>query len=304
LTAGAASRQRDGVLTENFSWRGNDVRWTRRGSGPAVVLCHGTPWSAALWAPIAEVLSAEFSVHLWDMVGYGTSTMADGQDVSLAAQSELLAALLAEWRLDTADTAPHVVAHDIGGAVSLRTHLLHGAPYRSLALVNVVALAPWGSEFFRLVGAHADVFTRLPPALHEALVREYVRGAAARPLAADDEEMLVRPWLGRQGQAAFYRQIAQADQRYTDEVEPRYPDLGLPVAVVWGEKDTWIPVDRAQRLATLIPGAELHLVPQAGHLIHLDAPEALTGIVQRWLQRRNASGQGELPAPRPRTHRR
>ncbi|MGH3589375.1 MAG: alpha/beta fold hydrolase [Pseudonocardia sp.] len=273
------------MLTETFSWRGNDVRWTRRGSGPAVVLCHGTPWSAALWAPIADVLSAEFTVHLWDMPGYGTSTMASGQDVSLAAQGQLLADLLVEWGLDTPDTAPHVLAHDYGGAVSLRAHLLHGALYRSLALVDVVALAPWGSEFFRLVAENAEVFTRLPPPLHEALVREYIRGAAARPLPVEGEEMLVRPWLTEQGQAAFYRQIAQSDQRYTDEVEPRYPEIDLPVAVVWGEDDTWIPVDRAHRLAGLIPGAELHLVPRAGHLIHLDAPEALTGILQRWLAR-------------------
>jgi pimeloyl-ACP methyl ester carboxylesterase len=275
--------------TETFTWRGNDVRWSRKGSGPAVVLCHGTPWSAALWAPIADALSTDFTVHLWDMPGYGTSTMADGQDVSLATQAELLVALLAEWGLDASgdvpDAAPHVVAHDYGGAVSLRAHLLHGARYRSLALVDVVALAPWGSDFFRLVAGNAEVFTQLPPALHEALLRAYVRGAAARPLSGDDEEMLVRPWLSTQGQAAFYRQIAQADQRYTDEVEPRYPDIDMPVTVVWGADDTWIPVDRAHRLAALIPGAELHVVPRAGHLIHLDAPEALTAILQRWLLR-------------------
>jgi pimeloyl-ACP methyl ester carboxylesterase len=273
------------VLTETFSWRGNEVRWSKRGSGPAAVFCHGTPWSSALWAPIADALAADFTVHLWDMPGYGTSTMAEGQDVSLGMQSELFAALLAEWGLGSTDGAPHVVAHDIGGAVALRAHLLHGAPYRSLALVNVVALAPWGSEFYRLVGDNADVFTRLPPPMHEALVREYIRGAAARPLAPDHEEMLVRPWLSDAGQAAFYRQIAQADQRYTDEVEPRYPEIDLPVTVVWGADDTWIPVDRAHRLAELIPGAELHVVPEAGHLIHLDAPAALTGILQRWLLR-------------------
>ena len=66
--------------------------------------------------------------------------------------------------------------------------------------------------------------------------------------------MLVSPWRGAEGQDAFYRQIAQADQRYTDEVEPRYPEIGIPVLVVWGQQDTWIPVDRAHRLGELIPG--------------------------------------------------
>jgi pimeloyl-ACP methyl ester carboxylesterase len=273
----------DAVAPEvgTFPWRGSEIRWSSRGSGPPVVFCHGTPWSAALWWPIAEALATDHTTYLWDMAGYGSSTMADGQDVSLAAQGELLAALLAHWGIGS----PHVIAHDYGGAVSLRAHLLHGAAFRTLALVDAVALAPWGSDFFRLVAAHPDVFTQLPPELHEALLREYVRGAAARPLAGDAEDMLVTPWLGGRGQAAFYRQIAQSDQRYTDEIEPLYPSLGIPVTVVWGRDDAWIPVDRAHRLASLVRGAELHVVPDAGHLIQLDAPAALTALLQRWLLR-------------------
>ena len=114
-----------------------------------MVFCHGTPWASALWAPIADALSTEHTVYLWDMLGYGTSSMTEG-DVSLAAQGRVLADLLSHWEL----AAPDVAAHDYGGAVALRAHLLHGAAYRSLALVDVVALAPWGSDFFRLVAAN------------------------------------------------------------------------------------------------------------------------------------------------------
>ena len=243
------------------------------------MFCHGTPWSSALWKRIADALSSDFTVYLWDMLGYGASEMTEGQDVSLGAQGALLADLLEHWEL----SEPHLVAHDYGGAVSLRAHLLHGARYRSLALVDVVALAPWGSEFFRLVAENAQVFARIPPPLHDALVRAYITGAAHHPLAADDLDVLVAPWLGTGGQAAFYRQIAQADQRYTDEIEPLYPTVDLPVMIAWGTDDTWIPVDRAHRLAEQITGAELHLVPEAGHLVQLDAPEHLTALLQRWL---------------------
>ena len=48
--------------------------------------------------------------------------------------------------------APHVVAHDYGGAVALRAHLIHGRHFSSMVLVDVVALAPWGSPAFRLLG--------------------------------------------------------------------------------------------------------------------------------------------------------
>ncbi|MGD9528462.1 MAG: alpha/beta fold hydrolase [Pseudonocardia sp.] len=270
------------MLDATLRWRGQQVRWTRRGTGPPVVFCHGTPWSSAVWAPIADALGPDVTTYLWDMPGYGSSTMADGQDVSLAAQGELLAALVAHWGLDR----PDVVAHDIGGAVALRAHLLHGAAYRSLALVDVVALAPWGSEFFRLVGRHADVFAQVPHPLHEALVRAYIAGAAHRPLPAAVHDALAAPWLGERGRAAFYRQIAQADQRHTDEIEPLYPSIDLPTIVVWGAQDRWIPADRAQRLAGLVPGAELVLLPDAGHLVQVDAPAALTATLQRWLLRR------------------
>jgi pimeloyl-ACP methyl ester carboxylesterase len=269
------------VLDATFRWRGQEVRWARRGTGPPVVFCHGTPWSSAVWAPIADALGPDVTTYLWDMPGYGSSTMADGQDVSLAAQGELLAALVAHWGLDR----PDVVAHDIGGAVALRAHLLHGAAYRSLALVDVVALAPWGSEFFRLVGRHAGVFAQVPHPLHEALVRAYIAGAAHRPLPAAVHDLLAAPWLGERGRAAFYRQIAQADQRHTDEIEPLYPSIDLPTIVVWGAQDRWIPADRAQRLAALVPGAELVLLPDAGHLVQVDAPAALTATLQRWLLR-------------------
>lgn len=123
----------------------------------------------------------------------------------------------------------------------------------------------------------------LPSYIHEAVIRAYVLGASHRELTAPETEMLIGPWLDEVGQTAFYRQIAQADQAYTDQVEPRYGEIDVPVLVLWGERDTWIPVDRAHRLAA-IPGAELGLIPDAGHLIQLDAPVALSVALHRWLR--------------------
>ncbi|GAA3812775.1 alpha/beta fold hydrolase [Nocardioides panacisoli] len=278
------------VLSEAFPWRGRTVRWERMGSGPAVVFCHGTPWSSELWRPYAEALVGSHTVYLWDMPGYGESSKHSEHPVSLDVQGELFADLLAHWGL----RSPHVVAHDYGGAVALRAHLLQRARFASLALVDVVALAPWGSDFFRLVREHADVFGAVPPPIHEGILRSYIAGASHVGLTEEAMEMLVSPWRGAEGQDAFYRQIAQADQRYTDEVEPRYPEIDLPVLVVWGREDTWIPVDRASRLGELIPGARTTVVEGAGHLIQLDQPAALAAHLCRWL--------GEQASPDPSAH--
>jgi pimeloyl-ACP methyl ester carboxylesterase len=269
---------------EVLEWRGRRVHHARVGSGPDVVMCHGTPWSAQLWRPFAEALAGDFTVHVWDMPGYGASSKDTEHPVSLDVQGELLTDLVQHWGL----RSPHVIAHDIGGAVALRAHLLHGATFASLALVDVVALAPWGSEFFTLVRAHADVFAALPPRVHEGALRAYITGASHRGLTPEQLDTLAAPWMGPEGQAAFYRQVAQADEAYTDVLEPRYPDLDLPVLVVWGNEDRWIPSDRARRLAALIPDARLELVPAAGHLVQLDQPVHLAMTLHRWLTGRAA----------------
>jgi pimeloyl-ACP methyl ester carboxylesterase len=61
------------------------------------------------------------------------------------------------------------------------------------------------------------------------------------------------------------------------------------VHVVWGRDDTWIPVDRAHRLAEAVPGATLCVVDGAGHLVQLDQPVALAAILIDWLAVRVAA---------------
>src|SRR4029079_15332795 len=85
------------TLSEEFAWRGRSVRWGRAGSGPAVVFCHGTPWSSDLWRPVAEALAPQFTVYLWDMPGYGASSKHPEHAVSLDVQGELFSDLLAFW---------------------------------------------------------------------------------------------------------------------------------------------------------------------------------------------------------------
>lgn len=257
------------------------MRWARKGEGPPVVLCHGTPFSSFVWRTLAGELSRERTVYVWDMLGYGLSDKPDA-DVSLRTQGELLAALSRHWGL----TAPDIVAHDFGGAVALRAHLIHDMDVASLALVDVVALRPWGTPFFRLVGDHYDVFAALPPNMHEALVREYISGASNRGLPDALVDTLVEPWLGDGGQEAFYRQIAQGDEVFTDEIEPRYGEVGVPTLIVWGSADAWLSADHGERLTAMIPNSRLHMIQGAGHLVQEDEPDRLAEVVVDWLRNR------------------
>ncbi|WP_447040142.1 alpha/beta fold hydrolase [Streptomyces sp. DSM 118878] len=272
------------ALDRTFAGPTGTVRWAALGpaDAPPVVLVHGTPFSSYVWRGVARALAVEHRVYVWDLPGYGASEMRDGQDVSLAAQGHVFTELLDHWGLER----PAVVAHDFGGCVALRARLLHGARYDRLALVDAVALAPWGTATYRLLGANSGVFAQLPPELHEALVREYVGSASHRGLHPAVLDRLVEPWCGEEGRPAFYRQIEQNDQRHTDEIQGRYGELDLPVLICWGAQDTWIPPRFGHQLASAIPGAELRLIEGAGHLVQEDAPAELTAELGRFLRGR------------------
>ncbi len=268
-------------LTERFSWYDREVAWARLGSGPPVVFCHGTPFSSLVWAPFARALQDSYTVYLWDMPGYGQSSMTDGHEVDLGVQGELFRDLLRHWELDR----PDVVAHDIGGAVSLRTAILHEIPYRSLMLVDVVAMPPTGSPFFKFVQRHHGVMTQIPDHIHAAIVRAYVQTASARGLRDEDLDALVAPWTTAEGKGAFYRQIKETDEIFLEKISAQLRALDCPVRILWGTEDAWIPVEVANRLGGLIPGATVRRIEGAGHLVQLDAPVEVASEVRAWVTR-------------------
>jgi pimeloyl-ACP methyl ester carboxylesterase len=121
------------------------------------------------------------------------------------------------------------VAHDLGGLVALRALLVEGAAYASLFLVDVVAIPPSGSPFFRFVQDNPGLLGQLPAYVHEAIVRAYVGNATHGGISPEELDALVQPWT--------------AD---------------LPVRILWGAEDSWIPVETGRHLASLVPGATPH----------------------------------------------
>jgi pimeloyl-ACP methyl ester carboxylesterase len=193
-------------------------------------------------------------------------------------KNRILAALLRHWRLER----PKIIAHDFGGATALRARLLDGCEYDKLLLVDPVAIRPWASSFVQHVRCHEIAFAGMPHYLHRAVLQAYICGAVHRPISDTELEPYIRPWLGTVGQPAFYRQIAQMDMKYTDEVQKLYGDIRCPVKLLWGTEDQWIPIERGRALATLIPGCDFTEIAGSGHLMHEDAPEAIVAAALRF----------------------
>lgn len=262
-----------------FSWKGREIAWSRAGTGPPVVLLHGTPFSARVWSSYVEELSSCYTVYTWDLPGYGESSKHSDHPVNFGVHAQAFTALMEHWGV----VRPHVVAHDFGGGVALRAHLVEQLSFSSLLLVDAVAIPPSGSPFFRFVARQPEVLGELPAYIHEAVLRAYIRSASHRGISAETLDQLVAPWTGETGQPAFYRQIAGYDETFLAENEDKIGDLRIPVRVLWGTQDAWLSVEAGRRLHSLIPNAQWRQVEDTGHLLQFDAPVALSHEISDWL---------------------
>ncbi|KAI8654393.1 AB hydrolase-1 domain-containing protein [Fusarium sp. Ph1] len=276
------------------------VKWGSLGdpTSPPLILIHGTPWTSRLWEPFALSLARQFHVYIFDRPGFGespaerklpgtaaTSSPVVEYDGDLARQSKVYAALFKSWQADWGNQKPHVVAHDNAGLVSLRAYLLHDCQYASLCLIDVVAIGPFGKPLFKVVADAPHHFQQLPDMAFDGILESYIHNAAFSELSKETMETLKAPWLRKGGKEGFIRELCQANSRTTDEVEGRYEEVGtsIPVKVIWGAEDKWIPAEDAHRLGKTLNAQEVVVIEDAGHLIMLDQGAQLGVELARWL---------------------
>lgn len=282
---------------------GGDTRfWVRAlGHGDDVVLLlHGWPQDGSMWAPVAAPLvEAGYRVIAPDLKGFGlTDAPTEGYD------PETLGDEISQLIRNLHVRKAFVVGHDWGGAVALATAFRHPGMVRGL----VIASAPYRQLDLRR-SWHVPLMNLplLPQIVFRHAARPLVRGALRYASAADSpfsDEAVDRyaaavrshpeAWL------AYYRTLSRravvdwalrrARKRVAVLREPSRPNpLRVPALVIWGEEDPVTPAHLAPGVAHDL-GAELVLVPGAGHFVPDEAPAAFTDAVLGFLR----PGAGDL----------
>jgi pimeloyl-ACP methyl ester carboxylesterase len=255
-----------------------------RGTGDPVVFVHGTPSYAQEWRDVVpHVEAAGHRVITYDLLGYGQSERPLDRDTSVGAQTELLVGLLDALGVESAA----LITHDIGGAVGQRMAVLHPERVRRLLLVDSVSYDSWPSETWqKIIASGLDDLARLPAhEFEEMLTRQLTMTVADEAIMTGDVlDAFLAPHRGAVGRASFVEhQVAHYDARHTEEIADRLGDITVPVRLLWGQEDRWQPTGWAERLAADIPGAELVVVPGAGHFVMEDDPERVTREVLDFL---------------------
>ncbi|QDF29118.1 alpha/beta fold hydrolase [Halarcobacter anaerophilus] len=267
------------TLKHSFYFEGREVKYDIKGEGKPVILVHGTPWSSFNLRHLISELSLEYKVYYFDLLGYGSSDKSDA-DVSLGIQNRLLDEIIKYWELKN----PFIIGHDFGGTTVFRNHILNKKNYKKIVVIDPVALSPWGSPFFKHIEKHENAFSTVPDFIHLAIVEAYIKTAAHKKLTQETIHGILAPWSSKEGKAAFYRQIAQADSKFTDEFQDRFDEIRAPLLILWGQEDKWIPCSQAYELQKKIKKAQLITIPDAGHLIIEEKPQILVQEIKKFFE--------------------
>jgi len=273
LSAAAGARPA-GRVTAVLERPGARLVYEVTGDGPAVVLIHGFGLDMRMWDPQVEPLAARFRLVRYDCRGFGASGPFDPA-VPYTHADDLVALL------DHLGIGDAVLAGlSFGGRVALQTVLADPARVRGLALLDAVLDGvPWDpdsaralDEVTRQVQAGGVLAGRAAWLAHPLFAAARQRPDLAGKLAAMVAGYPGQHWLGQDSHLQTRPPI--------DVLE----GVIAPVLVAVGERDVPGFREMSAVLARRIPGAEYRVVADAGHMINMEQPAAVSELLTRFVQ--------------------
>ncbi|MGW7207341.1 alpha/beta fold hydrolase [Streptomyces sp. NPDC054837] len=248
---------------------GLEIVYDHVGQGPPLVLVHGAAVYARVWQPQLSGLADEFMVVAWDEPGSGRSSGIP-PGFGLADYADCLAALIEELRLGPA----HVAGLSWGGTVVLELYRRHPSLVRTLLLADTYA--GWkGSLPPEEVAARVEGVERML-----AVPREQFDPTLPGLFAGDPPAEFV-PLLDAMARDARPETLrAQLSMMAGADQNDLLPAITVPTLLLWGELDARSPLSVAHAFREAIPGAELVVLPGAGHVSNLERPQDFNRAVR------------------------
>ncbi|MCW2951970.1 MAG: alpha/beta hydrolase fold protein [Conexibacter sp.] len=269
---------------QELTLHGHRIAYRAAGHGPVLVLVHGITSTSATWEAVMPTLAKRFTVIAPDLLGHGGSAKPRG-DYSLGAYASGVRDLLLALGHERAT----FVGHSLGGGVAMQ--LAYQFPERCERLV-LVSSGGLGREVSILLRA-----ATLPGAeiVLPLLVNHYVldAGRAVGTLleriglrAGTDIAQMAHGHASladRDARAAFVhtlRTIVDAGGQRVNASDRLYLAEQLPFLIVWGERDSVIPVAHGRAAHQLVPSSRLEIFERAGHFPQLDEPARFLHVLE------------------------
>jgi len=245
------------------------------GEGTPALLIHAFPLNGGMWEPQLESLADRFRLIAPDLKGFGGSSAPEGaSSYSVDSYADDLAALLDHLRLEKVV----LVGLSMGGYVAFAFLRKYRDRLSGLVLADTRAEAdpPEGVE--KRTGQQKTVASEgiapLVAALPNALL--------GQPTLGKKPDVVERATALMDNPAAGYIGALEAMKNRPDSTAD-LASIDIPTLVIVGENDTLTPPDFSRKMHEHIAGSRLVVIPEAGHLSNLEAPEAFNGALGEFL---------------------
>jgi magnesium chelatase accessory protein len=258
------------------------LRWHVQvaGEGPVILLIHGTGSSAHSFRDLIPLLSGRFTVIVPDLPGHGFTDRPPFRELSLDGMSRALSGLLVKLgaRPDV------VVGHSAGAAILARLSLDDAIAPKAIVSLNGALLPLRGVPKYFFAPA-ARLVARLPllphlmarRATYPETIRRLIRDSGSR-IDARGIELYRRLASNASHVSAAFGMMANWD---LDALAHDLPRLRTKLLVVIGGNDLMVPPQEQRRIGSLVPGAEVLMLPGLGHLAHEEQPEEIADLLVR-----------------------
>ncbi|WP_409292561.1 alpha/beta fold hydrolase [Peribacillus sp. SCS-37] len=246
------------------------------GDGVTVLFLHGVPESSMVWSEILPAAVSEgFRGIAPDLPGFGDSVRFN-EKTTWERYVEFVSEFLDELSIEKV----HLVVHDWGGLIGLAWAGSHPERVLSITASNTTISKDYSwhklAKLWRtpVVGEgvikgmtdwekFAEGMRKSAPGINEETLRDFHKAFRS----PESGEVVLE----------LYR---SGNKDKVLEYEGMLSGLMVPVSIIWGKDDPYVPVEFAEKLkAETLPQATVHIIPNVGHFIQIESPEAFSGLL-------------------------
>jgi pimeloyl-ACP methyl ester carboxylesterase len=267
---------------------GHRRAFVKVGQGPVLLLLHGLGCDHTTWSPVIDTLARRYTVIAPDLLGHGRSDKPRA-DYSVGGYANGMRDLLTVLGIDKVT----VVGHSFGGGVAMQFAYQFPERTERMVLVASGGLGPQVSPLIRAVstpGFHPAMgLLTLPGVRHAGRTGLRALSRLPSPWTRDLDEVAeiydsFRDPAARHAIRHVVKAVVDWRGQIVSMADRAYLTQEMPMAVIWGDDDRVIPLSHAESAAELAPGAQVRVIPNAGHFPHKDHPQRFARIVHDFVR--------------------
>ena len=248
---------------------GLQVHYRVEGSGPPLVLIHGTGASLHTWDGWTKALKDRFTIYRMDIPAFGLTGPAPDGDYTIQAYVDFIHSFMNEMKRPSFAIA----GNSLGGYIAWAYALAHPDSVEKLILIDAAGYPHEGASDALAFKIASNPYLR--PLMKQVTPKSFIRKNLEQVYGDDSKitEALVARYhdmsLRDGNRQAFIDRVHTVHKNISDQI----PNISCPTLIMWGAEDTWTPVGDARRFNRDISYSRLIMYEGVGHVPMEEIPE-------------------------------